>query len=53
MGFLGDLFDDVMGLPEKAVDWTLGLPADVLAAARKAGVKTQEELDRWLEGNWP
>ena len=36
MGFLGDLVDDVLDLPEKVIDKTVKLPAKVVDSVKEA-----------------
>lgn len=44
MGVLGDLVDDVFEVPGKVLRGILGIPADVVKAAREAGCKTTDEI---------
>ena len=56
MGFLGELFDDVLDLPGKIVEGsgkllaeTLCLPIKAVDAALEAGCRTKEEIQAFAE----
>lgn len=49
MGWFGDLIRDVVRAPVEALEEVLGLPAEVVAAARRAGCKTLEEIQRFAD----
>ena len=49
MGFFGDLVDDVLDVPGKALRCALEIPAQVIEAARKAGCKTEKEIQEFFD----